>query len=101
WAFIVFLFAVDSLVAAWRRGGGDFPGMIREAWTSLCAGRGERLLLAAWLAMSLLVYSLIPSKRYYYGLALAPPVAALAALAMRDWRPAIAAAARAALAHPR
>jgi hypothetical protein len=40
--------------------------------------------MLTWLALTWLCYSVIPSKRYYYGVALAPPVGAVAGMLWRD-----------------
>jgi 4-amino-4-deoxy-L-arabinose transferase-like glycosyltransferase len=87
WAWLVALALVEALVAA-RRGAGR-PW--RAARDYLVQGRGERLLLVVWLLVAWLALSVVPSKRYYYGLALAPPLAALAALVFHEWRPRLAA----------
>lgn len=55
-------------------------------WDYLCAEGGGRMLVALWFLVTLLVLSVIPSKRYYYAVPLAPPLAALVGIAFQDWQ---------------
>ncbi|MCL5270845.1 MAG: glycosyltransferase family 39 protein [bacterium] len=100
WALWLLAGLLAGLAAAWRAGGRRWSGAWRAAWRYLVeAGEGRpggsRLFLVLWFAVSILVLSAIPSKRYYYALILTPPAAALCALIYCDWaasaRPALAA----------
>ena len=84
WAFWIYGAGLFALGRAWWRGR-TWRAPWTRLWHYLSGGDGERLLVFLWFVITVLVFSVIPSKRYYYGLAFAPPVAALAAMLLRDW----------------
>ncbi len=85
WAFWLYFAPFFSLCSEWKGGEGVFTQLFRRLRQYCLQGRGERLLLVLWFLVSILTLSVIPSKRYYYGLILAPPVIALAAMLFNDW----------------
>ncbi|MCX7014348.1 MAG: glycosyltransferase family 39 protein [Candidatus Sumerlaeota bacterium] len=78
---VALIVALGRLARGGREGLRGIPRRLR-AW--LLGDRGAGLFLALWAAGGFLAFSCLPAKRYYYMLAVAPPLCGLLAMAYRD-----------------
>ena len=80
WSFLIIFAFLYYIFKFFKEGWKNFKSQFLKTGEYFLQGNGERFFLLIFFIVSILINSIVPSKRYYYGLILAPSASAIVAL---------------------